>query len=466
MASSDARTKQGLGENYIKFLMAVLDNPCEGILAIDDRGIVTFVNTFFLNTLNTAEEHILGKKVWDALPGCRLYETVLQGHSQWGENLKVGGRDFLIMRFPIKRDGKTVGAAVKTIFPDMATAREVTSRVGQPTRVVESRRPLFTCMDIIGETPPMLMAKKLARKAARTDSTLLITGESGTGKEVFAQAIHNRSVRREAPFIKVNCAAIPENLLESELFGFVDGAFTGATRGGKPGKFELADGGTIFLDEMGDMPLVMQAKLLTVLQEKEVERIGSTKSTQLNVRFIAATNQDLQMLVQKGRFREDLYYRLKVLEIPIAPLRERIPDIPLIAEHLIGKINRRIGSDIQGVTPESMKQMMVYYWPGNVRELENMIEQAINWSEDTFIDLTGLLAPVEPCKTQVTRHDLPGSSFHKSVTQTERDLILSALIQAGGNKARAARILNMQRSVLYKKMARLKVAMPQSKCPF
>jgi transcriptional regulator with PAS, ATPase and Fis domain len=184
------------------------------------------------------------------------------------------------------------------------------------------------------------------------------------------------------------------------------------------------------------------------------------------VRFIAATNQDLPVLVQEGRFREDLYYRLKVLEIPIAPLRERVPDIPLTTEHLIGKINRRIGSDIHGVTPESMKQMMIYYWPGNVRELENMIEQAINWSEDTFIDLTGLLAPVEQCRTQAARHDLPVSSFHKSVTQTERDLILSAQIQAGGNKAKAARILSMQRSVLYKKMARLKLAMPQSKCLF
>jgi transcriptional regulator with PAS, ATPase and Fis domain len=466
MASSGARTKQRPDENDIKFLTAVLDNPFEGILVIDGRGIVTFVNTFFLKILNTAEEHILGKKVWDALPGCRLYDTLLQGHSQWGENLKVGGRDFLIMRFPIKQAGQTVGAAVKTIFPDMATAKEIASRVGLPARVVESRRPLFTCMDIIGETPPMLMAKKLARKAARTDSTLLITGESGTGKEVFAQAIHNRSVRREAPFIKVNCAAIPENLLESELFGFVDGAFTGATRGGKPGKFELADGGTIFLDEIGDMPLAMQAKLLTVLQEKEVERIGSTKSTTLNIRFIAATNRDLQMLVSKGRFREDLYYRLKVLEIPIAPLRERIPDIPLITEHLIGKINRKIGSDIHGVTPESMKQMMVYNWPGNVRELENTIEQAINWSEDRFIDLTALLVPVEQRRTQVPRHEPPVRSFHKSVTQTERDLILSALTQAGGNKAQAARILNIQRSVLYKKMARLKIAMPPFKCPF
>jgi transcriptional regulator with PAS, ATPase and Fis domain len=441
----------------MKFLMAVLDNPFEGILAIDCRGIVIFVNTFFLNIVNAAQEDILGKKVWDVLPGCRLYDTVLQGHSQWGENLKVGGRDFLVMRYPIKRNGQTVGAAVKTIFPDMATAKEIATRVGQPAKVVQSRRPLFTCMDIIGDTPPMLMAKKLARKAARTDSTLLITGESGTGKEVFAQAIHNRSVRREAPFIKVNCAAIPENLLESELFGFVDGAFTGATRGGKPGKFELADDGTIFLDEIGDMPLAMQAKLLTVLQEKEIERIGSIKSIPLNVRFIAATNQDLQMLVRQGRFREDLYYRLKVLEIPIAPLRERIPDIPPITGYLIAKINQRIGSDIHGVTPGSMDQMMAYHWPGNVRELENMIEQAANWSEDPFIDLTELLTAGEGHPVPALGHDQHANSFHKSVTQTERDLILSALTRAGGNKASAARILKIQRSVLYKKMARLKI---------
>jgi transcriptional regulator with PAS, ATPase and Fis domain len=457
MALSRSEMIQTPGENDIKFLMSVLDNPFEGILAIDCRGIVIFVNTFFLNILNAAREDVLGKKVWEALPGCRLYDTVLQGHSQWGENLKMGGRDFLIMRYPIKRNGQTVGAAVKTIFPDMATAKEVATRVGQPARVVQSRRPLFTCMDIIGETPLMLMAKKLARKAARTDSTLLITGESGTGKEVFAQAIHNRSVRREAPFIKVNCAAIPENLLESELFGFVDGAFTGATRGGKPGKFELADGGTIFLDEIGDMPMAMQAKLLTVLQEKEVERIGSTKSTPLNVRFIAATNQDLQMLVREGRFREDLYYRLKVLEIPLAPLRERIPDIPLITGYLIAKINLRIGSDIHGVTPESMNRMMAYHWPGNIRQLENMIEQAANWSEDPFIDLTGLLGAGEGLPPPPPRHDQYANSFHNSVTRTERDLILSALTQAGGNKARAARILRIQRSVLYKKMARLKM---------
>lgn len=441
----------------VPFLKAVIDNPFEGILAIDNTGVVIFVSSFFLNVLNLAESDILGKKIWDAIPGCRLYDTILQGHSQWGENLKIGGRDFLIMRFPIKKDGHVAGAVVKTIFPDMATAKGIANRVMNPVKVVEPRRPLFTCMDIIGETPPMLVAKKLARKAARTDSTLLITGGSGTGKEVFAQAVHNRSVRRESPFVKVNCAAIPETLLESELFGFVDGAFTGATRGGKPGKFELAEGGTIFLDEIGDMSLPMQAKLLRVLQEKEIDRIGGTKPISLNVRIIAATNQDLLKLAREGRFREDLYYRLKVLEIPIPPLRERREDIPLITDYLIRRINRRVGSDIQGVTPDSMKLMMTHSWPGNVRELENMIEQAINWSEEPLIDLTALL---------VVKGTVPGEggikkpqreSLRKSVAQTERDLILHALTQAAGNKAEAARILNMQRSVLYKKIARLKI---------
>ena len=312
-------------------------------------------------------------------------------------------------------------------------------------------------MDIIGETPPMLVAMKVARKAARTDSTLLITGESGTGKEVFAQAVHTRSIRCDRPFINVNCAAIPDNLLESELFGFVDGAFTGATKGGKPGKFELAEGGTIFLDEIGDMSLPMQAKLLRVLQEKEVDRIGSTKSIPLDVRITAATNQDLQKLVREGRFREDLYYRLKVIEITIPPLRQRREDIPVLADYLIRRINMRVGTNIQGIKPESLQLMMSYDWPGNVRELENMLERAINQNEENQIDLTGLIVPDDEKHQEVKTPKTRQEGLRKSVDQKERDLILNALTRAGGNKAEAARILNIQRSVLYKKMARLKI---------
>jgi transcriptional regulator with PAS, ATPase and Fis domain len=430
------------------FLHAVMDNPFEGILAIDNAGIITFVNSFFMNVFNLSQGDVVGKKIWDALPGCRLYDTVLQGHSQWGEYLRINERDFIILRFPLKSEGKIIGAVVKTIFPDMTM---------HPSKAVEPRRPFFTCMDIIGETPPMLAAKKLARKAARTDSTLLITGESGTGKEIFAQAVHNRSVRRDGPFVKVNCAAIPENLLESELFGFVDGSFTGAMRGGKPGKFELAEGGTIFLDEIGDMSLAMQAKLLTVLQEKEVERIGGTKPIPLNVRITAATNKDLHKMVREGRFREDLLYRLKVMEIHLPPLRERTEDISLIVDYLVKKINQKIGSDIQGVNAESLKRMMNYPWPGNVRELENMIEQATNLSEESLIDLTGLLMPGEGWCVEDDAPEAEAKSFQMSVADREKDLILDALTRANGNKAKAARLLNIQRSVLYKKMARLHI---------
>lgn len=446
------------GQAERQFLDSILENPFEGILAIDDAGVITYANGFFLNILQVSSQELLGRKVWEALPGCRLYDTVLQGYSQWGENLKISGRDFLIMRFPVKQDGRIAGAVVKTIFPDMATAKGIANRVIHPSKASEPRRPLFSCMDIIGETPPMLLAKKQARKAAKTDSTLLITGESGTGKEVFAQAVHNRSVRREGPFVKVNCAAIPENLLESELFGFVDGSFTGAMRGGKPGKFELAEGGSIFLDEIGDMSLAMQAKLLTVLQEKEVERIGGTKPIAVNVRIIAATNKDLRRMVKDERFREDLYYRLKVLEIPLPPLRNRIDDIPLIVEYLIARINRKIGSDIQGVTPLSLKYMMDYPWPGNVRELENLIEQAINLSEETLIDLTGLMkAPREGWCAADADEENGTRVFQISVCDRERELILDALARAKGNKAKAARLLKIQRSVLYKKMARLNI---------
>ena len=451
-----------LSENRVdasdaSFLQAVMDNPFEGILAIDNAGVITFVNSFFMNVLNLSQGDVVGKKIWDALPGCRLYDTVLQGHSQWGEYLRINGRDFLILRFPLKSEGKVIGAVVKTIFPDMATARGIANKVMHPSKAVEPRRPFFTCMDIIGETQSMLAAKKLARKAARTDSTLLITGESGTGKEVFAQAMHNRSVRRDGPFVKVNCPAIPENLLESELFGFVDGSFTGAMRGGKPGKFELAEGGTIFLDEIGDMSLPMQAKLLTVLQEKEVERIGGTKPIPLNLRIIAATNKDLHKMVREGRFREDLFYRLKVMEIHLPPLRERTEDIPLIVDYLVKKINQKIGSDIQGVTAESLKRMMNYHWPGNVRELENMIEQATNLSEESLIDLTGLLVPADEWCIEKDAPEPEAKNFQMSVADREKDLILDALARAKGNKAKAARLLKIQRSVLYKKMDRLQI---------
>ena len=436
-------------------LKSIIDNPFEGIMAIDTAGIIFFANAFFLDILNCSNQNVIGKIVWDIIPTCRLFETVSQGYSIWGETLKINAKEYLVARFPLKIDGKTVGAMVKTVFPDQTIAKEIVHKLSQPNRVGNSCMQLMcTCRDIIGETAPMLYVKKLARRASRTSSTLLITGESGTGKEIIAQAIHTRSVRREAPYISVNCGAIPENLLESELFGYVDGAFTGAKKGGKPGKFELANGGTILLDEIGDMPLYMQVKILRVLQERAVWRIGATTPTMLDVRVMASTNSDLKQLVKEKKFREDLYYRLNVLEINIPPLRERVDDLPLLAQALIQRINKKIGSDAQGLTEESLAILKSYTWPGNVRELENLLEQAINWSDDSLINVCKI--PVRPWEfdSRLTGVDKP---FRHQVEETERELIMNALERANGNKARAARVLNMQRSVLYKKLERMNI---------
>ncbi|MDR3561935.1 MAG: sigma 54-interacting transcriptional regulator [Negativicutes bacterium] len=439
-------------------LRTVIDNPFEGIMAIDAAGIVFFVNSFFLDILNRSEQDVVGKKIWDIIPSCRLFETVGQGYSIWGETLKINAKEFLVARFPLKMEGQIVGAMVKTVFPDQTVATEIVHKLSQPAPKSDCfyLQTLCTCRDIVGETPPMLYVKKLARRASRTSSTLLITGESGTGKEIIAQAIHTRSVRREASFISVNCGAIPENLLESELFGYVDGAFTGAKKGGKPGKFELANGGTILLDEIGDMPIYMQVKILRVLQERAVWRIGATTPTQLDVRVMASTHTDLKTLVKEKKFREDLYYRLNVLEINIPPLRQRAEDLPILIHALIQRINQRIGSDAKGITTESLEILKAYSWPGNVRELENLLEQAINWSEEPIIDVGKI--PVRPWEAEATKAAVDTNKpFRNLVEETEKELIINALAKTNGNKARAARTLNMQRSVLYKKLERMNI---------
>ena len=451
---------------------AIMNSPFEGLIAIDENGDILFINSFFLDIMHLSPEEVQGKPLKGIIPSCRLFETVEQGYSIWGETLKIGGREFLVARFPIRHEGKIIGAMIKTLFPDQTVAKEIVNKIINDDKTATfGSLSYYTCLDIIGESVPMLKVKKLARQASRTSSTLLITGESGTGKEIIAQAVHTRSVRREAPFVSINCGAIPENLLESELFGYVDGAFTGAKKGGNPGKFELANGGTILLDEIADMPLLTQVKLLKILQDREVWRIGATSPTKIDVRVMAATNADLLKLVKLGKFRQDLYYRLHVLEINMPPLRERIEDLPMLTETLIRRINGRIGSTATMVTENSMKLMKAYSWPGNVRELENLLEQAINWSGSHLVDVEKI--PVKPWDkepetdkfTVSAKQQNEYSTFIQSsgvqyqgfIEESEKTLIMKALEQTKGNKSQAAKLLNMQRSVLYKKMERLSI---------
>ncbi|MBV7275681.1 sigma 54-interacting transcriptional regulator [Clostridium sp. PL3] len=450
----------------ISIVESLLNNECfdnhfQGLLAIDLKGEVFFCNSFFLSIFGLSENQIIGKKINDVIPNCRLYDTIIQDSSQWGEILRLNNREFVIGRYPLKEQGQTVGAVLKTLFPNMIIAKEVSKKIANTNCWNDSSIKLHTCMDIIGESSEMLFTKKLARRAARSTSNLLVTGESGTGKSLIAEAIHSRSVRRDAPFIKINCAAIPETLLESELFGYEEGAFTGARRSGKAGKFELAKGGTIFLDEIGDMPLHMQAKLLQAIQDKQVERVGGTKTISVDIRIISATNKNLESLVKENKFREDLYYRLKVLEIRMPALREIKEDIPLYIESLLAKINKKLSSDAIGITNESLKLLKSYNWPGNVRELENFLELAVNYSDEEIIDITKL--PEKPWDKQKSIIDTKGISeisskdYNEIIDKTEIQLIIEAIKKCNGNKSKAAKMLNMHRSVLYKKLKRLNI---------
>lgn len=434
----------------------LINTPFEGVIAVDTKGIIRFVNDFFAELLQEKRKDLVGVHIDKVIPDCRLSDTLVRGYSEWGDMLHIKGKEVYTARFPLKENGTLIGAMLKTVFPDMIVGRSIAERMlflDSQTTPIPPTQKLFTCMSIVGETESMLYVKKLARRASRTSSTLLITGESGTGKEVIAQAIHTRSVRRDAPFVSVNCGAIPRELIEAELFGYEGGAFTGAKRNGSPGKFELANGGTILLDEIGDMPKDMQVKLLRVLQEKEIWRVGGIKPIKLDVRVIASTNKDLLQMVREGAFRQDLYYRINILSIHMPPLRERLADMPELISNLLGRINERIGSKAIGITPESMNIALRYSWPGNVRELENVLEQAVNWSNDSVIDFKRI-----PNRFWESEEVLEKgfkeveSPLQNEMGLKEKVVLERTLIEAGGNRSQAARILGISRSALYRRL--------------
>jgi len=312
--------------------------------------------------------------------------------------------------------------------------------------------------NIVGDSEGMQQVFRLVEKIANTDSTVLVYGESGTGKELIARAIHFNSDRRERPLIPVNCGAIPEELLESELFGHEQGAFTGATRT-RIGRFELGNGGTIFLDEIGDMSPALQVKILRVLQEHEFERVGGMKTIKVDIRVIAATNKDLEKNVAEGKFREDLFYRLNVIPIQLPPLRDRPSDTPLLVNHFVQMYNTKNGHNITGVSPEAMELLTSYEWPGNVRELENMIERIVILKGEGLIEPGDLSEKIlaSDSGTLHPRVRIPenGISFNTAVTEFERELILQALNRTNWVKNKAAKLLNLNRTTLVEKMKKI-----------
>jgi transcriptional regulator with PAS, ATPase and Fis domain len=303
---------------------------------------------------------------------------------------------------------------------------------------------------IITTNPAFKKIKAEALLIARSSSTVLLTGESGVGKDMFARCIHEASPRAKKPFVKVNCVSIPETLFESELFGYAPGSFTGALKNGKPGYFERGDTGTVFLDEIGDMPLSVQAKLLQVLQEKEFVRIGGTEKQIADVRIIAATNRDLRTAIANRTFREDLFYRLNVIELHLPPLRERSEDTVVLAESFVAKYNRILGARVTGINAQAKESLTDYPWPGNIRELENAIERAANYVWEGEIGPENLPAQiVAPVRTAP-----PPASYRSAPLDFERERLQDVLKKANGNKSAAARMLNLSRSAFYDRIAK------------
>jgi nitrogen regulation protein NR(I) len=371
------------------------------------------------------------------------------------EALKLGAFDYLTKPFDKDEVRQVVAKALKTRQLAEADA------TGEVKDVPGAR------FGIIGQSPGLTDLYGVLERVADSPTTVLITGESGTGKELVARALHDHSSRRGKPFIKVNCAAIPKELIESELFGYERGAFTGAVSS-KPGRFELANGGTLFLDEIGEIPVEMQVKLLRALQESEFERVGGIKTIRVDVRLVAATNRDLKKLISQGQFREDLFYRLNVVSIRLPALRERASDIPLLVGHFLAKFNDRLKKSVAGVEPEAMDLLSAYSWPGNIRELENVMERAVLFCdaqrlrvEDLPAELRGVTPSMLPLAPE-PGGDMPlpaegGLKEHVKVAMSrlERDLVSRALKQTNGNVTHAARLLKISRKGLQLKMKEL-----------
>jgi sigma-54 dependent transcriptional regulator, acetoin dehydrogenase operon transcriptional activator AcoR len=446
-----------INEELLNFIFNSLE---ECIVIVDENGFITMMSNGYKEFLSCDNPE--GKHITEVVQNTRLHVVAKTGIKEFGELQDVNGHRTISMRVPIILNGKVIGAIGKIMFKDLSNFKMLSSKISNLEKELQyykneldgEKKAKYTFNNLLGKSISFLEVVNFAKRAAKGESSILITGESGTGKELFAQAIHNGSKRSLKPFVKINCAAIPGELFESEMFGYEEGAFTGAKKSGLKGKFELANGGTILLDEIGDMPLSMQVKLLRVLQEREIVRVGSNETVNIDVRVIAATNKSLPTLIEQGKFREDLYYRLNVMHLNIPPLRDRVEDIELLSDSLRIKLSNRYGIYSEGISKEALVHLKGYNWPGNVRQLENVIERAINLLDTELLILSKHL-PEKVLETKEKKYIMDKNPLKDIVDEVEKELIISTLEKTGGNKNETAKILGLSRTGLYKKLRRL-----------
>jgi len=462
----------------------ILDGLPVGIYLCDTKGEILYINDVYADILGTSKDGLMNKNIVDVLPKTRALSVMRSGNEEIGALCVIGEGELkkttIVNRLPMRDDeGMIVGMVSMCLFRNPNELKALVERVEQlDSRVSFYRRRMqsalsarYTLDNILGESKPLLFAKNRLRNYAHTDFPVLIQGPTGTGKELFANALHTSSPRKDGPFVSINCAAVPIELFESELFGYVSGAFSGASKDGKVGLIELADKGSLFLDEIGDMPLAAQAKLLRVLEEKTVCRLGSSTARPVDFRLVAATNRDLLQIVEGGGFREDLYYRVGALPLQIPSLAERTSDIPVIASALLV----RMGKPTAKISEETMRLLMAYDWPGNIRELRNILIHAISVGDGQIIrpqDLSSTILAgckanragsgdevsaqhAQPSKTSSSHeHEervSQATSLHAQNADTEAAFIMKALELNHGNMVKTAKYLNISRATLYEK---------------
>lgn len=470
---------EGASDVVLDFLLSVpfayaiidhiLSDPYDAMAIVDAREKLAFISPIHEKFFGLRSGEGIGKHVRDVIENTRLHHVVRTGIAEVGQIHKMKGSERVVSRHPIRQNGKVVGAIGRIMFkgPQQLEAmsrriRDLESEIAVYKKESKEKIQGEEFLDaIIGQSVAIQSVRSQIRKIAPLDIPVLIQGESGTGKELVAQALHMLSPRQSGRLVTVNAAALPETLVESELFGYEAGSFTGADRKGRPGKFELADKGTIFLDEIGDMPLETQTKLLRVLQDRMVERVGGEKAKRVDFRLCSATNRDLEAFVEQGRFRLDLFYRISPVVISLPSLEERLEDIPLLLNHFASELARQYGRPLPEIDLDLHGYLMDQSWPGNIRQLRHMVERAFVFADDGRLSVADFEKLSSSPATQRKQAEQPSTASGSAVTlkesldSLENKLINDAIIRFKGNKKKAAEYLGVSRSYLYKKLEAL-----------